>query len=291
MVTVSLGQLGQDLRTMLPKDTLWTDIRIEPRLDVQALDITDATAVSSVVKTTYPDVIYHCAAYTNVNGAESNQAAVRAVNVNGTRVVAEAAQAVGATLIVLSTDYVFDGQSTRPYTESDEPHSLSVYGQTKLDGERAALASCDRTFVVRTAWLYGPSVTVAPVKNFPQTIQRLAIDRSELSVINDQIGSPTFTKDLAVAIVMLAQTDEYGIWHVTNSGQATWYDFACEVLRAEIEAGKVNVNPIPTSAYPTLAKRPQYSVLDTTKFSEAFGQLRPWKSALAEYLVGQSSNY
>lgn len=283
-VTGSLGQLGQDLRPLLGLDTIWTDRTTYADLGVDAADIIDEAIVRAAIEAAQPTVIYHCAAYTNVDGAETDEATARAVNVAGTRHVAEAAQAVGATLVVISTDFVFDGTSERPYTETDAPHPLSVYGQTKREAEEAALTACDRTFVVRTAWLYGPKKLVAPVKNFPQTMKRLAAERSTITVVNDQTGSPTFSADLAAAIITLAKTDEYGVWHITNSGTATWYDFACAILKEEIAAGTVTVNPILTSDYPTPAQRPKYSVLDTTMYTETFGPLRSWQAALAEYL-------
>ncbi len=284
-VTGSLGQLGQELRTVLPADTVWTDVRTEPALDVRALDITDEATVRSMIERAKPDIVYHCAAYTNVDGAESDEGTARAVNVEGTRYVAETAAAIGAKLVVISTDFVFDGQSDHPYTETDEPHPLSVYGQIKFDGEWAAPEANSRTFIVRTAWLYGPSRSVAPVKNFPETMRWLAHERRELRVVNDQIGSPTFTKDLAAAISQLAQTEEFGIWHIVNTGQASWYEFACAILKDDIESGTVALQPIPTADYPTAAERPKYSVLDTSKFTARFGPLRSWPAALAEYLA------
>ena len=284
-VTGALGQLGQELRTLLPTDTVWTDLAANPDLNVEPLDITDAIAVMAAVEAAQPSVIYHCAAYTNVDGAESNQALARAVNVDGTVNVARAAATVGAKLVVLSTDFVFDGTSNAPYRETDQPNPSSVYGQTKLDAERVAQATCQHTFIVRTAWLYGPSVPVAPVKNFPQTMQRLANERAEITVVNDQTGSPTFTKDLATAILKLAATDGYGVWHITNQGQASWYEFACAILADKIEADAVTVKPISTVEYPTAAKRPAYSVLDTGKFVSRFGPLRFWHAALAGYLL------
>lgn len=309
-VTGALGQLGQELRTLLPTDTVWTDRTANVDLGIEAVDITDQSVVQVAIEEANPDVIYHCAAYTNVDGAETDEAAARAVNIDGTKHVAQAAQAVGAKLVIISTDYVFDGERNRPYVETDEPNPLSVYGRTKLEAEEAALAVCDTTFVVRTAWLYGPSSTVAPVKNFPQTMRRLARERRmkspltplskrgelpplqrgsegdlpEIRVVNDQTGSPTFTKDLVAALIQLAETDEYGIWHVANSGQATWYDFARAILKDEIAAGKVVIKPIPTTDYPLPAKRPKYSALDTTVYSETFGPVRSWQAALAEYL-------
>ena len=322
-VTGALGQLGQDLRPLLGADTVWTDRTANAELGIEAVDITDQVAVQTAIEAAHPDVIYHCAAYTNVDGAESDEATARAVNVDGTKHVAEAAALVGAKLVIISTDFVFDGTSNVPYVETDEPNPLSVYGRTKLEAEDVALLACKHTFVVRTAWLYGPKKLFSPVKNFPQTMKRLTQDfdqlntkspltplskrgelpplirqlaegiegdfpsekrPKEISVVNDQTGAPTFSADLAAAIVPLAQSVDFGIWHITNSGQATWYDFAREILKEEISAGKVTVNPIPTSAYPTPAKRPNYSVLDTTMFSETFGVLRPWQEALTEYL-------
>jgi len=281
-VTGALGQLGQDLLPLLGNDVTLTDQRANEALHVQALDVTDAEAVMTAITAVRPSVVYHCAAYTNVDGAEDAPDIANGVNETGTANVAKAAQAVGATLIAISTDYVFDGQSDRPYTENDTPTPQSVYGKTKLASEQAARANCQRTHVVRSAWLYGPKQLLFPVKNFPQTMKKLATERPELTIVNDQIGSPTFTADLAASLVKLAGSEDFGIWHITNAGQASWYDFAREILKDEIAAGLV-VQSIPSTKYPQKAKRPAFSVLDTTKFSAAFGPLRSWQAALADY--------
>ncbi len=284
-VTGALGQLGQDLSSLLGDDVFLSDRTANQQLRVHALDVTDEQAVQVAVMNAKPSVIYHCAAYTNVDGAEADPAAAKAVNETGSANVAKAAEAVGATLVVISTDYVFDGRSDHSYTETDAPNPQSVYGQTKLAGERLAQANCQRTHVVRTAWLYGPKHQLAPVNNFPQTMKKLAKERAEITVVNDQIGSPTFTADLAAALVKLAASDDqFGIWHITNTGQASWYDFACAILKEEIAAG-LSVKPITSAKYPQKARRPAFSVLDTTKFTREFGALRTWQSALDEYLA------
>jgi len=285
-VTGALGQLGQDLLPLIGNDAVLTDQKENTDLNVRALDVTNADAVMAAITVAKPTVVYHCAAYTNVDAAEDAPEIAKAVNEAGTANVAKAAQAVGATLVAISTDYVFDGTSGQAYTETDMPNPQSVYGKTKLASEQVAQANCQRTHVVRSAWLYGPKKLLFPVKNFPQTMKKLAAERPELTIVNDQIGSPTFTADLAAALVTLSRSDDFGIWHITNAGQASWYDFACEILRDEIAAGLV-VSPIPSSAYPQKAKRPAHSVLDTTKFSTAFGPMRTWQEALADYSVCQ----
>ncbi len=309
LITGAAGQLGQDLAELLARDRnsfgdspgvavglpwgvadserlILTDLAAHPEFGIESLDITDTTAVSQLVNRVKPDVILHCAAWTNVDGAEDSAEACGRVNVEGTANLARAAEAVGAKLVAISTDYVFDGSKPDGYTEDDLPDPLSVYGSTKRDGEKAALKHCSRTFVVRSAWLYGPKHERIEVKNFSKTMQRLAKERSEITVVSDQIGSPTFTYDLAEALLKIAATDEYGIWHIVNGGTASWHEFASVILADAIEEGLV-VKPIPSSEYPTKATRPQYSVLKTDKFTNRFGPLRSWQDALADYLDNQ----
>jgi dTDP-4-dehydrorhamnose reductase len=266
-----------------------TDLHARPEHHIEALDITAADAVSNLVGRVKPDVILHCAAWTNVDGAEESPDLVAKVNVDGTANVAKAAEAIGAKLVAISTDYVFDGSKADGYREDDPTGPLGVYGSTKRDGELTALEHCSRTFVVRSAWLYGPKHERIEAKNFPKTMRRLASERPELSVVNDQIGSPTFTYDLAQAVLKLAATDDYGTWHIVNSGTASWHDFACAILADPIEEGLV-VKPIPSSDYPTKATRPQFSVLKTGKFTNRFGPLRSWQAALADYLSSRASS-
>lgn len=308
LITGAAGQLGQDLAELLGerpgrellggvehdssevKETeatvVLTDLTARPEFGIEALDITDAEAVSALVSRVKPDVILHCAAWTNVDGAEDSPELVEAVNVTGTKNVAIAAESVGAKLVAVSTDYVFNGQTPDGYTEDDATDPLSVYGKTKRDGEKTALENCSKSFVVRSAWLYGPKHERIEVKNFVKTMQRLAKERPELSVVSDQIGSPTFTYDLAESLLKLAESDEYGIWHIVNSGTASWHEFASAILADAIEEGLV-VKSIPSSDYPTKAKRPQYSVLSTDKFTNRFGVLRSWQDALTDYLANQ----
>lgn len=305
LITGAGGQLGQDLSELLGarpgrellggvghdssevKETeatvTLTDLTARPEHTIEPLDITNATAVNELVHRVKPDVILHCAAWTNVDGAEDSPELVAKVNVDGTANVAKAAEAIGAKLVAISTDYVFNGSAADGYSEDDATDPLSVYGSTKRDGEKAALEACSRSFVVRSAWLYGPKHERIEVKNFVKTMQRLAKERPELSVVSDQIGSPTFTFDLAEALLKLAATEEYGIWHIVNKGTASWHDFAEAILADAIEEGLV-VKPIPSSDYPTKATRPQYSVLKTDKFTNRFGAMRNWQDALTDYL-------
>lgn len=282
LITGAAGQLGQDLAELLGDDAVLTDLKARSEFNIEALDITDAAAVSELITRIKPDVVLHPAAWTNVDGAEDNVDATTKVNVEGTKNVALAAESVGAKLVAISTDYVFDGTKRDGYTEDDLPNPLGVYGKTKADGEKAAQDNCRRTFVVRSASLFGPKHGRIEVKNFVKTMQRLAKERPELSVVSDQISSPTFSYDLAEALLKLVATDEYGIWHVVNGGTASWHEFASTILADAIEEGLV-VKPIPTSEYPTKATRPQFSVLKTDKFTARFGALRSWQSALADY--------
>lgn len=313
LITGAAGQLGQDLSELLESvgdspgvteslpwgvgnrpTVVLTDLHARPEHTIESLDITDATAVSELISRIKPDVILHCAAWTNVDGAEDSPELVAKVNVEGTKNVARAAESVGAKLVAISTDYVFDGKNPAGYTEDDLPNPIGVYGKTKADGERAAQENCLRTFVVRSAWLYGPKHERIEVKNFVKTMQRLAKERlpareagSELSVVSDQIGSPTFTYDLAEALLKLAATEEYGIWHIVNVGTASWHEFASTILADAIEEGLV-VKPIPSTDYPTKAVRPKYSILNTDKFTNRFCPMRKWPDALADYLVNQA---
>lgn len=282
LITGAAGQLGQDLAELLGDSAVLTDLHANPEQQIASLDITDEAQVLATVEQANPEVIFHCAAWTNVDGAEDNGEAATAVNVTGTANVAKAAESVGAKLVAVSTDYVFDGTKADGYGEEDATKPLGVYGRTKRDGEVAAQGLCSRTFVVRSAWLYGPKHERIEVKNFPKTMKRLAGERPELTIVSDQIGSPTFTYDLAEALLKLAETDEYGIWHIANSGTASWYDFARAILADEIERG-LAVRPITSDEYPTKATRPKYSVLKTDKFANRFGALRSWQDALTDY--------
>lgn len=273
VVTGGDGQLGQELVR------LSTSRCVIVGLNRSQLDVTDKNLCLHVIERLQPDAIVHAAAYTAVDRAESDQDGAWRVNVEGTRNVARAAEAVGASLCYISTDYVFDGDGTIPYGESDAANPRSVYGKTKLEGEKQASAICANTFVVRTSWVYGQYGN-----NFVRTMLHLAREKPRLRVVNDQTGSPTYTHDLANFIIALVQTKKYGVYHATNSGHCTWYEFAKAVFE---EAGMehIHVAPCTTEEYPRPAPRPKYSVLGNGKLINAgFQPLRHWRVALRDYM-------
>ena len=248
------------------------------------LDITDKEKVFQVVKEVNPDVIVHCAAWTNVDGAEDpkNLGVVRAVNVDGTRNLAEAAKAVDAKFVYISTDYVFDGQGERPWQPDDKNYApLNVYGQSKLDGELAVAETLDKYFIVRIAWVFGRNG-----KNFIKTMIEVGKTHPEVRVVDDQIGTPTYTVDLARLLVDMIETDKYGYYHATNEGgYISWADFTEEIYR---QTGmNVKVNRVTTAEYgESVAKRPFNSRLDKSKLVEnGFTPLPDWKDAVKRFLA------
>lgn len=266
LITGSNGQLGQELSRLLPHAVC---------ADKRTLDITDADAVQRFVDEHHVTHIINCAAYTAVDRAE--QEPEEAARLNGEAPGHLAA--TGAALIHISTDYVFDGRGHRPYEPSDPPAPLSVYGQTKRAGERSALEKAATAIIIRTAWLYS-----ARSGNFVSTMRRLGAERDTLNVVADQIGSPTFAGDLAQAIVSILPQITPGqksIYHYTNEGVASWYDLACAVME---ESGlRCRINPISTSAYPTPAPRPFYSVLSKESIKRDFNLTIPhWTTSLRQ---------
>lgn len=268
MITGAKGQLGRELTALLP-DAILTD--------VDTLDITDLDAVKAFVADNAVETIINCAAYTAVDRAEDDAELAAKINVLGPENLAKC----GAKLIHVSTDYVFDGQGHCPYRESDATKPVSVYGRTKLAGEEAVLANADVAVVIRTAWLYS-----GYGNNFVKTMRRLGAERPSLNVVSDQIGTPTFAADLAAAIVKILpqlSKDKRGVYHFTNEGVCSWYDFALKIM--QLSGLECAVNPIPSSAYPTKATRPFYSVLDKSKIKETFGvQIPHWEDGLVRCL-------
>jgi dTDP-4-dehydrorhamnose reductase len=246
--------------------------------DADTLDITDAEAVTAVVLRDRPDVVVNCAAYTAVDDCETDEATATAVNGTAVGHLADGCETVGARLIHISTDYVFSGDGSRPYLESDPVAPTSAYGRSKLVGEQMAKRTGNH-LTVRTAWLYGRGG-----RNFVEAI-RGQIDRgtTELRVVSDQVGSPTFCDDLAAAILALMNTDARGIVHACNSGHTTWHGFAVEIAR--LLGSEVPIHPVATSEFPRPAERPSFSVLDTGRLASLIGHhLPPWPDALARYL-------
>lgn len=247
------------------------------------LDITDRQAVQQVLQSVQPDVLIHCAAWTAVDAAEEaeNQSKVWAINAEGTRYLAEAAKAVGVKMLYISTDYVFDGQGTQPWEPDCKAYApLNVYGKSKLQGELAVAELLERYFIVRIAWVFGLNG-----KNFIKTMLQVGKTHDEVRVVNDQIGTPTYTLDLARLLVDMIQTEEYGYYHATNSGgYISWYDFTKEIYR---QAGyTTKVTPVTTAEYGcSKAARPFNSRLDKSKLEAHGFQLLPdWKDAVARYL-------
>lgn len=273
LVTGVKGQLGYDVMAELAKRNIEAI-----GVDIDEMDITDKISVEKVIGEAAPDVVVHCAAYTAVDAAEDNEALCRRVNAGGTRNIAEVCKKLDCKMVYISTDYVFDGQGTRPWEPDDERHPLNVYGQTKYEGELAVQENLSKYFIVRIAWVFGKNG-----KNFVKTMLKLAETHDKLTVVNDQFGSPTYTYDLARLLVDMIQTDKYGIYHATNEGICTWYEFACEIFR---QAGvKIEVTPVPASEYPTKAKRPENSRLDKSKLTEnGFERLPSWQDALRRYI-------
>jgi len=258
-------------------------------LDLPEFDVTDPALVNSVLGKLSPEVIVNCAAYTNVDGAESEESLAMRVNGDGPGNLAHVTSQLGATLVHISTDYVFDGTKTAPYREDDPAAPMSAYGRTKLAGERAVIESgLKRYYIIRTSWLYGPNG-----KNFVETIIRLAMGREELRIVADQVGSPTYTVNLANAIFALLSTGNhrapYGIYHFSNEGQCNWYEFAREIVDLLKQQGvpvkAQRILPIKTDDYPLPAKRPAYSVFAKDKFRCATGLTVPgWRESLAAYM-------
>jgi dTDP-4-dehydrorhamnose reductase len=247
--------------------------------DIDDFDITDPKRVQQEVEALRPQVLVNAAAYTDVDRCESRKEMAFAVNAEGARSVALACAAIGGRMIHLSTDYVFDGSSRVPYREEDIPNPLNVYGSSKLQGERHIQEILENHLIIRTEWLYGRHG-----KNFVDTILRLAGQQKELRVVDDQRGSPTFTKDLSFALGRLIGIEARGILHVTNSGSCTWYEFTRQILRAK-GYNHVQVIPISSGELARPAKRPASSVMDCQRYEKLTGRkMRPWEEALKEYL-------
>jgi dTDP-4-dehydrorhamnose reductase len=240
------------------------------------LDVTDAEAVWRACVEECPDVVVNCAAYTNVDAAEDDLAGASRVNVDGARFVALAAAEVGASIVYPSTDYVFDGEKSAPYVESDATRPLSVYGQTKAAGEAETAAANQRYYIVRSAWLFGMAG-----RNFVETMLALGADQGDVVVVRDQVGCPTYTAQLADALVRLLDTSAFGIHHIAGGGECSWYEFAQEIFRqARLD---VRVMSMTTAELSRPAPRPAYSVLATER-SEAI-HLPDWREGLAAYLA------
>lgn len=278
LVTGVKGQLGYDICRIL------SDRGIEHRgVDIEDFDITDAIATDRYIADYRPDAIIHCSAYTAVDKAEDNAEICEKVNAEGPANIAASATRVGAKMMYISTDYVFPGTGECFYQPDDATGPISVYGKTKLMGEEAVKRATDRYFIVRISWVFGINGA-----NFIKTMLRLAETKTDLNVVADQIGSPTYTYDLSKLLCDMIVTEKYGTYHATNEGVCSWAEFAAEIMH---QAGKTTViHPIPTSEYPSRAARPLNSRMSKDKLVEnGFSRLPDWKDALARYLAELNS--
>lgn len=274
LVTGVLGQLGHDVVKELEKRG-----HIAIGTDIDNMDITNAAQVREVISNANPDAVIHCAAYTAVDAAEENVDLCRRINAEGTSNIARICKTLDCKMIYISTDYVFDGEGTHFWQPDDERKPLNVYGQTKYEGELAVESLLKKYYIVRIAWVFGVNG-----KNFIKTMLNLGKTRDQMTVVNDQIGSPTYTYDLAKLLVDMAETDKYGRYHATNEGICSWYEFACEIFK---QAGydHVSVTPVSASEYSAKAKRPSNSRMCKDKLTEnGFDRLPTWQDALGRYL-------
>lgn len=270
------GAGGMLARAMIEHGRAHGDLVIA--LGREALDVTDEAAVATRIAVERPDAVIQCAAYTSVDGAESDGEAAFDVNARGSRSVARACQKIGCAFVYPSTDYVFDGKSTRPYLPGDATNPVNVYGRSKLEGEIAA-CEADRALVVRTSWLYG-----AGGAHFVDTMVRLAAGRSSLDVVDDQVGRPTWTRTLAETIHTLLKAGAVGTFHASDGGEpVSWAGYAREIMR---ELGMdVDIRPVPSSAFPRPAPRPRYSVLELSDTEAMIARAVPdWRESLARFL-------
>ena len=272
LVTGVNGQLGYDIVKECQKRNIEA-----VGVDVDEMDITNAKQVDKVIKKNKYDAVVHCAAWTAVDKAEDEIDACTKVNVVGTKNIVKVCKELDIPLMYFSTDYVFDGQGESEWKEYDERHPLNVYGQTKYEGE-LAVQTLNRYFIVRIAWVFGVNGN-----NFIKTMLRLGKAHGAVSVVNDQIGSPTYTYDLAKLCVQMIQTNKYGIYHATNEGLCSWYEFACEIFK---QAGmNVEVTPVDSTKFPAKAKRPNNSRMSKSMlYKNGFDRLPTWQDALSIYL-------
>jgi dTDP-4-dehydrorhamnose reductase/dTDP-4-dehydrorhamnose 3,5-epimerase len=274
LVTGVKGQLGYDVLKKL------NELGIE-NLGVgrDDFDIINKKQTEEFIVNYRPDVVVHCAAYTDVDKAEEDKEKCYAVNVEGTRNIAEVCKGIDAKMVYISTDYVFDGEGQEPHLEDKDTDSVNYYGYSKEQGENAVRELIEKHFIIRTSWIYGKNGN-----NFVKTMVKLAQSRDELNVINDQIGAPTYTPDLAALICDMLKTIKYGTYHGVNEDYCSWYDFAIKIFK---KAGiEMKVNPIPTSEYPTKAKRPLNSRLSKRNLDEnGFNRLPKWEDALERYFI------
>ena len=274
LVTGAKGQLGSDV----VKELTARKIEAVPA-DLDDFNITDKTDTLRYITHLNPDAVIHCAAYTAVDKAEEEPEVCIAVNFTGSINVAEACEAAGAKLVYISTDYVFGGQGSEPYETDSPKNPLSTYGKSKLMGEEAVQNCCSRTFIVRTSWVFGKNGG-----NFVKTMLKLGADKESITVVRDQVGSPTYTPDLASLLCDMIQTEKYGVYHATNEGLCSWAEFAEEIMKqADLPA---KIIPVTTEEYKAKAARPLNSRLSKASLDKAgFKRLPPWQDALKRFLA------
>lgn len=274
LVTGVKGQLGYDVVKELEKRG-YQPIGV----DRDEMDLMDNTAIRTFIMELKPEAIIHCAAYTAVDKAEEEVEVCYQINAESVKVIAECAKELDIKLIYISTDYVFDGTKEGEYTETDTPNPINVYGASKLKGEQYVQELLEKYYIVRISWVFGVNGN-----NFIKTMRRLGEQLEELNVIDDQVGSPTYTADLAPLLVDMMETEKYGIYHASNEGFCSWYEFAEEIFQ---QSGiDVKVNPITTDQYPTKAKRPMNSKMSKKKLqNKGFNLLSSWEMALKDYLA------
>jgi len=271
VITGSEGMLGYDVKGLKRKHTLLC-------IDIDNFDIADSKIVDYLLEEK-PEFIYHLAAYTNVDRAETERDEARAANIKGTKNIVKACQRLDIPVLFISSDYVFDGTKEAPYIETDSPNPINFYGSTKKQGEDIIKNTLTKFFIVRTSWLFGKNG-----KNFVKTIKNIANLRKRIEIVNDQYGAPTYTKDLAYALEMFIPSKRYGIYHITNSGKTNWFNYAKTIV--SLYKNKTEITPVSSTKFKRPAKRPFNSLLDNSLFEQTFNYRMPsWKDALNRYLT------
>jgi len=277
LVTGAKGQLGTDVVNELKNRNITV-----METDIGEMDITDITAVRGSMLSFRPDAIIHCAAYTLVDAAEENRELCSRINITGTENIAAVCHEIDAAMMYISTDYVFDGEGAEPWKPENACRPVNYYGETKRSGELAVMRLLDKFFIVRISWAFGKNGG-----NFVKTMLRLAKEKGSVSVVSDQFGAPTYTKDLSVLLADMIVSEKYGIYHAPNDGVCSWYEFALEIFK--LSGLNIPVIPVTSEQYKSKAKRPKNSRLDKSKLREnGFDPLPDWKDALARFLSGMS---
>lgn len=272
LITGANGQLGSELRKLLDETK-----QNYVATDSNEMDITDKDQVLAVFEEVQPTVVYHCAAYTAVDKAEDEGKELNnKINIEGTRNIAEVAEAMGATVVYISTDYVFDGTNVAEYTVDDQTNPKNEYGRAKQEGENLVQELCSKYYIIRTSWVFGEFGN-----NFVYTMKRLAETHPKLTVVSDQVGRPTWTRTLAEFMVHIIRNEtQYGIYHLSNDGSCSWYEFACEILKDY----NVEVSPVTSEEYPQKAYRPKHSIMDLSKAKGTGFTIPIWQDALGSFL-------